>query len=281
MPLNHPALRRFLNSPSGVVGGVLTSVLLAIAVLTPWVNPYELTSERNYALRLAAPSLEHLFGADGLGRDIFTLVSYGLGTSLIISLGSVALGLIFGVSLGLLAGYYRRWVDALIGWLTDVMLAFPSILLAIAVVTVTGPNLWAVTFAVGLVQIPRFIRLTRGTVLSVREKEFVQAAQAAGASPMRVMLRHILPASLGPIIVQATLGLGTATLEAAGLGFLGLGAQPPNPELGTMLSDAFKGGYSFSAPWTIVFPGLMITTMVMAFNLLGDGLQAMLNPQSQ
>ena len=163
-------------------------------------------------------------------------------------------------------------------WVTQTALC--SILLAIAVVTVTGPNVPSVMFAVGVVQIPICIRLTRSMVLSLREQDFIQSVRALGATPTRIIFRHILPASLAPLVVQATLSIGTATLEAAGLGFLGLGAQPPNPELGTMLSDAFKGGYSLSSPWTIVFPGFFITLTVFAFNLLGDGLRDGLDPRA-
>ncbi|HEY9623903.1 MAG TPA: ABC transporter permease, partial [Crinalium sp.] len=162
---------------------------------------------------------------------------------------------------------------------TDILLSFPSILLAIAVVTVIGPSLTSVMIAVGVVQIPIFIRLTRSMVLTLREQEFVQTVRAFGAKPSRIIFFHILPASLAPLVVQATLSIGTATLEAAGLGFLGLGAQPPTPELGTMLSDAFTGGYSLSSPWTVIFPGIVITLMVLAFNLLGDGLRDGLDPR--
>jgi peptide/nickel transport system permease protein len=224
--------------------------------------------------------MAHWFGTDGLGRDILVLVWYGLRTSLFIGLVSVLLGLVVGVLLGLVAGYFRGWLETPIGWLTDILLSFPSILLAIAVVTVTGPSIPSVMVAVGVVQIPIFIRLTRSMVLSLREQEFVQTVRAFGATPWRIIFRHILPASLAPIIVQATLSIGTATLEAAGLGFLGLGAQPPTPELGTMLSDAFKSGYSLSSPWTIVFPGLFITLTVLAFNLLGDGLRDALDSRT-
>ncbi|MCM1981888.1 ABC transporter permease [Lyngbya confervoides] len=273
-----PALRRLLASMAGRIGLGLTSFLGGAAVLAPFLNPYNPAQDRNYAIRLQAPNGAHWFGLDGLGRDIFTQVWYGIRTSLEISLISVLLGLLAGVLLGLLAGYFRGWVDGVIGWLTDVMLAFPSILLAIAVVTVTGPSRISVMVAVGLVQVPKFIRLTRSLTLSLREQAFVQAAQAFGAGPGRIMARHLLPACLSALTVQATLAIGTATLEAAGLGFLGLGTQPPAPELGTMLSDAFKGGYSLSAPWTILFPGLFITLMVLAFTLLGDGLRDALHP---
>lgn len=230
-------------------------------------------------MRLKSPSAQHWLGTDGLGRDVLILVWYALRTSLLIGLVSVLLGSIIGVWLGLVAGYFRGWLDTGIGWLTDILLAFPSILLAIAVVTLTGPSLPSVMIAVGIVQIPIFIRVTRSMVLSLREQEFVQTVIAFGATPARIIFRHILPASLAPIIVQATLSIGTATLEAAGLGFLGLGAKPPTPELGTMLSDAFKNGYSLFAPWTILFPGLMITLIVLAFNLLGDGLRDALDPR--
>ncbi|WP_421659607.1 ABC transporter permease [Leptothermofonsia sp. ETS-13] len=211
---------------------------------------------------------------------MLTLVWYGIQTSLVVSVVSVGLGLIIGLLLGLTAGYFGGWIEGVIGWVTDILLAFPSILLAIAIVTVTGPSLSSVMVAVGIVQVPIFTRLTRAMVLSLKEQEFVQAVQALGASPSHLLWRHILPASLAPIIVQASLSIGTATLEAAGLGFLGLGAQPPTPELGTMLSDAFKGGYSLTAPWTTLFPGLFITLIVLAFNLLGDGLRDGLDPHS-
>ncbi|MGD1861733.1 MAG: ABC transporter permease [Leptolyngbyaceae cyanobacterium] len=273
------AVQRFLESTSGLIGLGLTLFITLAALLAPVLNPYDPAIDRNYAARLQGPSGEFWFGADGLGRDILTLVWYGLRTSLVIGLVSVLLGLLMGVALGLAAGYFRGWIEGVIGWLTDVMLAFPSILLAIAVVTVTGPSVISVMVAVGIVQIPKFIRLTRSMVLSLREQEFVQTVRAFGATPPRIVFLHILPASLAPLIVQATLAIGTATLEAAGLGFLGLGAQPPTPELGTMLSDAFKGGYSLSAPWTIAFPGLFITLTVLAFNLLGDGLRDALDPR--
>ncbi len=277
--LKNRAVQRFLESTSGLIGLGITIFIMLAALLAPVLNPYDPASDRDYAARLQGPSLEHWFGADGLGRDILTLVWYGLRTSLVIGLVSVLIGLLIGVALGLSAGYFRGWIETVIGWMTDVMLAFPSILLAIAVVTVTGPSVLSVMFAVGIVQIPKFIRLTRSMVLSLREQEFVQTVRAFGAKPPRIVFLHILPASLAPLVVQATLAIGTSTLEAAGLGFLGLGAQPPTPELGTMLSDAFKGGYSLSAPWTIVFPGLFITLTVLAFNLLGDGLRDALDPK--
>ncbi|MBD0344826.1 MAG: ABC transporter permease, partial [Coleofasciculus sp. Co-bin14] len=231
------AIERLLKSTSGLIGFVLTIALVLMALLAPILRPFDPATARNYVARLKPPSMEHWFGTDALGRDILVLVWYGLRTSLFIGLVSVLLGLVVGVLLGLVAGYFRGWLETPIGWLTDILLSFPSILLAIAVVTVTGPSIPSVMVAVGVVQIPIFIRLTRSMVLSLREQEFVQTVRAFGATPWRIIFRHILPASLAPIVVQATLSIGTTTLEAAGLGFLGLGAQPPTPELGTMLSD--------------------------------------------
>ncbi len=274
------AWQRFKQSTSGKIGFGLTLTIVLMALLAPILRPYDPSTDRNYLARLKPPSLEHWFGTEGLGRDVLVLVWYGLRTSLFIGLVAVGLGLLVGLLLGLVAGYFRGWLEIGIGWLTDILLAFPSILLAIAVVTVTGPSVPSVMFAVGVVQIPIFIRLTRSMVLSLREQDFIQSVRALGATPTRIIFRHILPASLAPLVVQATLSIGTATLEAAGLGFLGLGAQPPNPELGTMLSDAFKGGYSLSSPWTIVFPGFFITLTVFAFNLLGDGLRDGLDPRA-
>ena len=273
--------QRFWQSTAGKIGLILTIALILLALFAPVLHPYDPTSDRDYLARLSPPTVKHWFGTDALGRDVLTLVWYGIRTSLLISVVSVSLGLAIGLTLGLLSGYFRSWLELVIGWLTDLLLAFPSILLAIAIVTVARPNLQSVMVAVGVVQIPIFTRLTRAMVLSLREQEFVQAAQALGATPVRIMRDHIVPASLAPIVVQATLSIGTATLEAAGLGFLGLGAQPPTPELGAMLADAFKGGYSLSSPWTTLFPGLLITLTVLAFNLLGDGLRDGLDPRSE
>jgi len=272
--------QRFLQSTSGKIGLILTISIVLIAVLAPVIYPYDPATDRNFAARLKPPSTENWFGTDGLGRDILVLVWYGMRTSLSVGLISVGIGVVIGLILGLIAGYFRGKIDTLISWITDILLAFPSILLAIAIVTVTGPSLPSVMLAVGIVQIPIYIRLTRSMVLSLREQEFIQAAKTLGASPNRIIFYHILPSTLSPLIVQATLSIGTATLEAAGLGFLGLGAQPPTPELGTMLADAFKGGYSLTYPWTTIFPGLFITLTVLAFNLLGDGLRDSLDPRS-
>ncbi len=273
--------QRFWRSPAGKIGLILAIGLVLLALLAPILHPYDPTTDRNYLARLVPPSSDHWFGTDALGRDILTLVWYGIRTSLWVSVGSVGLGLVLGVPLGLVAGYVGGTVELVINWITDILLAFPSILLAIAIVTVTGPSLTSAMLAIAIVQVPIFIRLMRSMVLSLKQQEFVQAAQALGATPVQILWQHILPAGLAPIIVQASLAIGTATLEAAGLGFLGLGAQPPTPELGTMLADAFRGGYSLTSPWTTLFPGLFITLMVLAFNLLGDGLRDGFDPRSQ
>jgi peptide/nickel transport system permease protein len=278
--LKQRAWQRFWRSTSGKVGLILTIVLLLLAVSAPILHPYDPATDRDYLARLNPPGIEHWMGTDGLGRDVLTLVWYGIQTSLIIGFVSVGFGLLIGLLLGLIAGYFRGPIDIVVGWLTDILLAFPSILLAIAVVTVAGPSMQSVMVAVGMIQVPIFIRLTRSMVLSLREQEFIQAVRALGASPIQIIFGHILPSSLAPLVVQATLSIGISTLEAAGLGFLGLGTQPPTPELGTMLADAFRGGYYLSAPWTTVFPGLLITLIVLAFNLLGDGLRDGLDPRS-
>ncbi|HAZ49801.1 MAG TPA: peptide ABC transporter permease [Cyanobacteria bacterium UBA11369] len=275
------ALQRFWQSASGKIGFILTLIIALLALFAPILYPYDQATDRNFQLRLHPPSVQHWFGTDGLGRDILVLVWYGLRTSLTVGVVSVGLGLIVGLLLGLVAGYFRGKIEIAIGWVTDILLAFPSILLAIAIVSVSGPSLQSAMLAVAVVQIPIYIRLTRSMVLSLREQEFVLAVQALGATPIRILFYHILPGSLAPLIVQASLSIGTATLEAAGLGFLGLGAQPPTPELGTMLADAFKGGYSLSSPWTTIFPGLFITLTVLGFNLLGDGLRDSLDVRSQ
>jgi peptide/nickel transport system permease protein len=287
------ASQRFLRSISARIGLVLTVLLLGLALLAPVLSPFDPTTARNFAERLQPPSLLHWFGTDGLGRDMMTLVWHGIRISLLVSIVSVSLGLAIGTLLGLVAGYFRGWLETGISWFTDILLAFPSILLAIAiasidierllpawVISIINPDLLNVMIAVGVVQIPIFIRLTRSMVLSLREQGFVQTVRAFGARSGRIIFKHILPSSLAPLVVQATLSIGTATLEAAGLGFLGLGAKPPTPELGTMLSDAFTNGYALSRPWTVLMPGLTITLIVLAFNLLGDGLRDSLDPRS-
>ncbi|MER3536867.1 MAG: peptide ABC transporter permease [Thermus sp.] len=274
------ALRRFFKSRSGRVGLLLTFFVVWLALLIPFLKPYDPSTDRDYLNRLKPPSLEHPFGTDNLGRDVFIRTLHGSRISLQVGLLSVGLGLGVGTLLGLLAGFYRGYVEVLIGWLTDILLAFPGTLLAIAIVAIFGPSLQNAMLAIGVVQIPVYIRLARSMVLFLRELDFVQAAEALGASSSRILFRHILPGTLPPLVVQATLSIGTATLEAAALGFLGLGAQPPAPEWGAMIADSFKGGYAMNAPWTMVFPGLFIMLTVLAFNLLGDGLRDALDPRA-
>lgn len=274
------AIRRFMKSSSGKIGLVLATLLVLLALLAPILKPYNPATDRDFINRLKPPSTERLFGTDNLGRDIFTRVIHGSRISLQVGLIAVALSLVTGTLLGLAAGYFRGNLEVLIGWITDILLAFPSTLLAIAIVAVVGPSLTNAMVAISITQIPVYIRLARSVVLSARELDYVQAATALGAPNRRILLRHLLPNALPPIIVQATLSIGTATLETAALGFLGLGAQPPAPEWGAMLSDAFRGGYALNAPWTMIFPGLFIMLTVLAFNLLGDGLRDALDPRA-
>jgi peptide/nickel transport system permease protein len=272
------SLKRLYHLNSNYLGIILVGLLLLLALLGPVLLPVELAVS-DYTTRLQPPSLTHYLGTDGLGRDILPLLFYGLRISLALSLAAVSMGLFIGTSAGLAAGYVRGRFDLFVGWVTDILLAFPSILLAIAIATVLGPGLVSTALAVAIVQVPIFARLSRGLALSIREKPFIDAVRALGATPFRILWRHLLPSSLSPLLVQATLAIGTATLEAAGLGFLGLSAQPPMPELGTMVADAFKDGYALSAPWTILSPGFMIMLMVLAFNVLGDQLQDRLDPR--
>lgn len=274
------AIRRFSKSTSGKIGLTLAILLILVALLAPVFRPYNPATDRSLTSRLKPPSTEYVFGTDNLGRDVFTRVIHGSRISLQVGLLAVAISLLVGTTLGLVAGYFRGNLEVVIGWMTDILLAFPSTLLAIAIVAVVGPSLTNAMIAVSVTQIPVYIRLARSVVLSARELDYVQAANALGASNQRILLRHLLPNALPPIIVQATLSIGTATLETAALGFLGLGAQPPAPEWGAMLSDAFRGGYALNSPWTMIFPGLFIMFTVLAFNLLGDGLRDALDPRA-
>lgn len=227
--------------------------------------------------RLKPPSAEHWFGTDDVGRDIFTRIAYGARISLQVGFFAVSGALIFGTFLGLVAGYFGRWVDMLISRIFDIMLAFPSILLAIAIVAILGASLQNALIAIAIINIPIFGRLVRSKVISLREEEFILAAKAQGMKNGRIIFHHILPNSLAPIIVQTTLGFGTAILDAAALGFLGLGAQPPLPEWGKMLADSRD--FIQLAPWTLIAPGVSIMLVVLGFNLIGDGLRDALDPR--
>ncbi len=268
------------RSPTSRLGSILCLGLLAFAITAPILVPINPNIVADYSHRLLAPSFTHPLGTDGLGREVWKLVWQGIQLSMGISLASVGIGCSIGLVLGITSGYWRGIWESCINWLTDVLLAFPPILLAIAVATLLGPGLSSILIAISVVQIPVYTRLSKSLTLSLSAQPFVLAAKGVGASPGRIMTRHILPASLGPLAVQAALSTGSATLEAAGLGFLGLGAQPPTPELGTLMADAFKNGYSLSSPWTMIAPGLMITIMVLAFNLMGDGLRDSFDPNS-
>lgn len=272
------AWRRLRRSRSGMVGLWLVSFLVVMAVAAPILAPYDPATDRNLRERLNPPSLQHPMGTDELGRDILNRVWHGAAISLRVGLLAVGVGLVTGTILGLLAGYLGRWIDTLIGWLSDILLAFPSMLLAIVIVASMGPGIFNAIIAIGVVQIPVYTRLARSMVLSLREQEFVAASRAVGAGHVRTLFRHILPNGLTPIIVQATLSIGTAILDAAALGFLGLGAQPPQPEWGLMIARGFA--YFAVAPWISLFPGLAIVLAVVAFNLLGDGLRDALDPRA-
>jgi peptide/nickel transport system permease protein len=268
--------RRFRKNKIALVGLGIVVFFILLAIFAPLLAPYDF-KDQNLAERLQPPSAKHLFGTDDFGRDIFSRVIYGARISLWVGFFSVLGSVIAGSLLGIIAGYYGRWIDGIISRLFDIMLAFPSILLAIGIVAVLGPSLQNALIAIAVINIPNFGRLIRSRVLSIKQEEYVMAARAIGMSDMRILFHHILPNSMAPIIVQGTLAIATAIIEAAALGFLGLGAQPPNPEWGKMLADSKD--FLTQAPWTMIFPGLAIMLTVLGFNLMGDGLRDALDPR--
>ncbi|MEW4430084.1 nickel transporter permease [Paenibacillus pabuli] len=270
------AWRTFRRNRLALAGLIIIVFFILLAFLAPYISPYDY-KEQVLTDRLQAPSAEHWFGTDDLGRDVFSRVLHGARISLWVGFFSVIGSIIAGALLGLVAGFYGKWADMLISRLFDILLAFPGILLAIAIVAILGPSLQNALLAIAIVNIPTYGRLVRSRVLSLRQEEFITSARTLGATNMRILFRHILPNSLTPLIVQGTLGIGTAIIEAAALGFLGMGAQPPDPEWGKMLSDSRQ--FLQKAPWTLIFPGLSIMLTVLGFNLLGDGLRDTLDPK--
>lgn len=268
--------RALLRHRSAVIGGIIILFFIFLALIAPLLLPYGY-NQIDADARLQAPSAEHWFGTDDLGRDIFARVVYGARISLWVGFFAITGSIVAGSLLGLIAGFYGGWRDAVISRFFDILLAFPSILLAIAIVAMLGPSLQNAMYAIAIINIPTFGRLMRSRVMSVKNEDYVLAARAVGMRNSRILFHHILPNSWTPIMVQGTLGFATAVLEAAALGFIGLGAQPPDPEWGKMLADS--RGYIQTAPWTMIFPGLAIMFTVLGFNLLGDGLRDVLDPR--
>jgi len=276
------AWRRFSRSPSAIIGLVIIGLLAAIAIFAPWLTAHRDPLAQNLAVTTLPPSFMHPAGTDKLGRDIYTRLIYGARLSVEIGFISVGIGLVIGTAIGLVAGYWGKHVDSALMGAMDVMLAFPSILLAIAISAILDQRVSDVVkifLAVGIVGIPIYARIARSSVLQVKEMEYVEAARAVGNGTPMLLLRYILPNILAPLVVQATLGVGTAELDSAGLSYLGLGIQPPTAEWGSMLNDARD--YWLSAPWALLFPGLAISITVLGFNLLGDGLRDALDPKSR
>nr|WP_194709664.1 nickel transporter permease [Radiobacillus deserti] len=269
------ALIRLIKSKTSFIGLTIITLLIVVAIFAPAVATHS-PIEQDIINRYQAPSGEHWLGTDALGRDIFSRIVYGTRISIQVGIIAVGISAIVGILLGGIAGYFGKWCDLIIMRIIDILMAFPSILLAIAMVAVLGTNLTNTMIAVGIVGVPQFARIVRSTVLSVKETEYIEAARAIGAKNNRILFSHVLPNCLAPIIVQATLSVGTAILDAAGLSFLGLGAQPPTPEWGAMLSDGRAALQS--APW-VLFPGLAIFLVVLGFNLFGDGLRDALDPK--
>ncbi|WP_274308107.1 ABC transporter permease [Solibacillus daqui] len=266
----------FKKSKSALVGSAIVLFFVLIAIFGPLFAPQGI-NDQNLSLRLQPPSAEFWFGTDDLGRDVFSRILHGARISLTVGLAAVLISAVAGSFLGIIAGYYGRWVDTIISRFFDIMLAFPSILLAIAVVSILGPSLQNALIAIAIINIPSFGRLIRSRVLSIKEEEYIHAARAVGMKNSRILWKHILPNSMTPVIVQGTLAIATAIIEAAALGFLGLGAEAPQPEWGKMLADARM--FLLNAPWAMIFPGLAIMLTVIGFNLMGDGLRDALDPK--
>jgi peptide/nickel transport system permease protein len=267
-----------LQNRGAVVGLVIIIILILVSVFGKLLMPYD-PNLSDMSQSFIAPGAAHWFGTDQLGRDIFSRIIDGTHISLTVGLAAVAISLTVGTLLGAVAGYRGGKIDTVIMRIMDMMLAIPDILLAIAFMAAMGKGIDKAILAIGLVSIPQYARIVRGSVLSVKENDYVQAAKVVGNKGSRIVLKHIMPNVLSSIVVRATLGISTAVLDTAALGFLGLGVQPPYAEWGDMLGRA--RGFIFQAPYTLIFPGIAITITVLAFNLLGDGLRDALDPKAR
>lgn len=287
------ALKNLSRNRSAVIGMIIIVLLVLTALLAPVIAPYDpilsMIGQPGHTGRLPARApcihllgcsteeVQHIMGLDLNARDMFSRIIFGSRTSLFVGFSSVFFSIMVGSTLGMIAGYAGGWVDNLIMRIMDVLLAFPSLLLAIAIVTVLGPGLQNALLAIAIVSIPVYARLARASVLSIKEMEYVTAERALGSNPIRILLSHIMPNAITPLIVQGTLDIGGAVLSAAALSFLGLGAQPPTPEWGAILSEGRN--YVFTSPHLVFFPGLAIMITVLGFNLLGDGMRDALDPR--
>ncbi len=261
-----------------LVGLALVVLVVILALLASIIGRYD-PNYGDFSQTLAGPSLDHPFGTDSFGRDVFARVLFGYRISIMVAVGSVLAAVAIGLPLGLLAGYFGAALDNLIMRPLDLLMAFPPILLAVTMIAVFGTGTDIEILALGLIYVPIMARILRGSVITVRGEEFVEAARAIGANPSRIMLRHVLPNSLGPLVVQASISMGIAILIEAGLSFIGLGVQPPDPSLGSMLAEGRD--FMREAPWVVTFPGLAIMVVVLGFNLVGDGLRDVLDRASR
>jgi peptide/nickel transport system permease protein len=273
-------LRTFFSNRLALFGAAVIAIFLLMAIFAPLIAPYDPLSQ-NLTQKFAPPSASHPFGQDELGRDILSRVIYGARISLTAGLAAVAIATGVGTVIGLVAGYVGRWPDSVLMRLMDVLLAFPSILLAIIIVSVLGPSLTNAMLAIGIVFVPQMARVVRSAVISVRERDYIEAERALGASNTQIVFSGVLPNSMAPLIVQATLTLATAILDVAYLSFLGLGARAPTPEWGAMLTDAFRSGYGVfvDGQHAIIIPGVAIALCVLSVNFIGDGLRDALDPR--
>jgi peptide/nickel transport system permease protein len=270
------ALQRFQRRPLALFAAGVIVLFVLIAIFAPYLAPYDPAKADFLSVR-QAPSDSYWLGTDDVGRDMLSRLIFGARSSLVAGVISVVIALVFGVPLGLIAGYYRGFIDEAIMRFTDALLAFPFLILAVALAAALGPSLTNAMIAIGIATAPTFIRLTRGQVLSVQSEDYVQAAKALGTGDVRILLQHILPNSLAPLLVQATLTIAQAIIAESSLSFLGLGVQPPTPSWGGMLNTARN--FINQAPWMAIFPGLSIYVTVLAFNLLGDGLRDAFDPR--
>jgi peptide/nickel transport system permease protein len=270
-------LRKLRKNALVVVGSIVIGFLLLTSLFPKLLSSYNPTKV-DLTHKLERPGLTHPFGTDSLGRDIFSRIVHGARISIAVAAGCVTMGSLLGVTLGVIAGYFGRRIDDAIMRLMDLLMSFPSLILAMAIAAALGPGIRSAIYAVGFVQIPIYARIARASTLYVKEQAYVTACVALGARGTRVILVHVLPNILSPIIVQATLGLGSALLTVSGLSFLGLGAQPPMPEWGQMIAEG-RGLIVSGEWWVATFPGLAIMATVMSFNFVGDGLRDVLDPR--